>query len=155
MRFQVHSRSLLRAFAVAALLFAAAWLAGCSSGAQLRVTSVRNLNSPTRERGHRLAYRVIQFKETPALAGAQFPAVWKQEKTALPGVVGEPIEGSLVPDTTVAIKIKKAAGAKSFAIIGNFYKPQGECWYLVQEFGKKSNAVVTAGASCFTPGTAK
>lgn len=155
MRFQVQSRSVLRAGAVAALLVTAAWLTGCSSGPQLRVTSVRNLNSPTRDKGHRLGYRIIQFKEAPTLAGTQFPAVWKQEKSALPGVVGEPIEGSFDPDTTVAIRIKKAPGAKAYAILGNFYKPQGECWYLVQEFGKKSSAVVTAGASCFTPGTAK
>ena len=155
MRFQVQARSLVRGLVGATLLGAALWLTGCSSGMQLRVTTAHNLNSPSKDRGHRLAYRIVQFKEMPSLAGSQFPAVWKNEDKVLPGVVGKAVDGTFDPDTTVTVKVKQAPGAKAFAIIGNYYKPQGECWYLVQAFGRRGTAVVTAGASCFAPGTAR
>jgi len=145
-------RRLIGPGAVAAALL----IAGCSHDVMLRVTSVHNLNSPTKDRGHRLAYRLVQLKEMPPMAGVQFPSLWRHEKDVFPGLVlGEPEEGNLDPDTTVKLSVKRDKAATAFMLVGNYYKPQGSCWYYVQSFAQGSSVTLTAGPSCFSAKASK
>lgn len=136
--------------------FLAVALTGCASAPLLKKTikidfvATKDLNSATADRGFKLNYRIVQTSEVPSLEGAQVPTFWNKEKDLLGSAWLEQQDGSLQPGTTREESVPRNPRARAFIVVGNFYRPNTDCWYVIQPLKKGSSIKLTAGSSCFT-----
>ena len=76
--------------------------------------------------------------------------IWGKEKALFGDALLTRDAGFVDPNSKQAFSYAKNPKAKAAIVVGNFCKPDGACWYQVQNLSKGSRVNLKADASCLS-----
>lgn len=149
------------ALAVASLALAAAGFAGCSSipliggkpKASVKIAAAANVNDCGNGLGSPLRYRILQLKDGAVLTGVAVADLWDKEDKLLGGAfVARSQDMVIEPAAKRSVSVELDPATKAVAVVGDFCKTTGSCWYVVKSrSGGGLSFDLAADASCFRP----
>jgi len=155
------SKALFTSRSIHAALFAAALasLSGCSmmgmgkKSVSLSLEATAQCNTCGKASAQPLEFAVLQVTDPAAITGASLVQIWGKEKSLFGDALLTRDTGSIVPSQKQPYAYERNPKAKAIIVIGNFCKPDGNCWYYTQSLAKGSKLALRAEASCLAPAT--
>lgn len=136
-------------------LVAMAGVAGCSSvglggkkSISLALEATPQCNNCGKSSAQPLEFAVLQVTDPAAITGTSLVQIWGKEKALFGDALLTRDTGSIVPSTKAPYAYERNPKAKAVIVIGNFCKPDGNCWYYTQSLSKGSKLTLRAEASC-------
>ena len=150
------------AFAVLAAGLVVLPLSGCSAiglgkkSVSVSLTASADCNNCGKASAQPLEFEVLQVSDPGPIAGTSLAQVWGKEKDLFADKLLTRDTGSIVPGAVKQpFAFERNPKAKAVIVIGNFCKPDGNCWYFSQDLSKGSKLALEAGASCLARVTKK
>jgi type VI secretion system VasD/TssJ family lipoprotein len=148
----LKSRSALAAIAafcvLAAIGCAKVPLVGGKAAIQLSLEASDQCNTCGKQSAQPLEFAVIQVTDASAITGTSLVQIWGKEKALLGDALLTRDTGFIDPKAKQEFSYERNAKAKSVIVIGNFCKPEGTCWYVLQPLSKGSHLKLRAESSC-------
>src|SRR5215831_6200701 len=148
----VKSRSALASLAVLCLVglvgCAKVPLVGGKPAVQLSLEATDQCNTCGKQSAQPLEFAVVQVTDASAITGTSLVQIWSKEKALFGDALLTRDTGFIDPKTKQEFTYERNPKAKSVIVIGNFCKPDGSCWYVLQPLSKGSHLKLTAESSC-------
>lgn len=140
---------------VLAVLALAPFVAGCGimggkKSIQLSVEAGPECNNCGKDSPQPLEFAVLQLTDASAITGTSLVQIWGKEKNLFGDALLTRDTGSIIPRSTQPFAYQRDPKAKAVLVIGNFCKPDGNCWYFSQLLSKGSKLNLKAGSSCLS-----
>lgn len=136
-------------------------LSGCSSlpfiggkpKANVKMTAAANCNDCGKGVGAPLRYRILQLRDGSVLTGVSAADLWdKEEKLLGAAFIARSQDMVIEPGAKKSLTVELDPEARAVAVVGDFCKTQGSCWYYVRN--RKGGGVgisLVAEAACVRP----
>jgi len=140
---------------VLTLVALAPFVAGCGimggkKSIQLSIDAGPECNNCGKDSPQPLEFAVLQLTDASAITGTSLVQIWGKEKNLFGDALLTRDTGSIIPRSSQPFAYQRDPKAKAVLVIGNFCKPDGNCWYFSQSLTKGSKLNLKAGASCLT-----
>jgi type VI secretion system protein VasD len=133
-------------------------LSGCSSlpfiggkpKANVRMTASATSNDCGKGTGAPLRFRILQLRDGSVLTGVSVADLWdKEDKLLGAAFIARSQDMVIEPGTRKSLSVELDPEARAVAVVGDFCKTQGSCWYDVRS--RKGGGLgfdLVAEASC-------
>jgi type VI secretion system VasD/TssJ family lipoprotein len=143
----------MRAPAFAALVALVALTSGCGmmggkKSIQISLEAGADCNNCGKDSSQPLEFAVLQLTDASAITGTSLVQIWGKEKNLFGDALLTRDTGSIIPRSTQPFVYARDPKAKAVLVIGNFCRPDGNCWYYSQLLSRGSKISLKAGASC-------
>ncbi len=139
----------LIALALASLVAGCGMMGGKKS-IQLSLEATAQCNTCGKASAQPLEFAVLQLTDASAITGTSLVQIWGKEKALFGDALLTRDSGSIVPNSKQPYVYQRDPKAKAIVVIGNFCKPEANCWYFSQLLSRGSKLSLRAEASCLT-----
>lgn len=135
---------------LALALLAGGCMMGGKKSVQLSLEATDQCNTCGRASAQPLEFAVLQLTDASAITGSSLVQIWGKEKALFGDALLTRDTGSIVPNSKQPFVYARDPKTKAILVIGNFCKPDGNCWYYSHSLSKGSKMSLKAEASCLT-----
>src|SRR5882672_5375304 len=111
---------------------------GGKKSVQLSIEATPQCNTCGKSSAQTLEFAVIQVTDPAAITGTSLVQIWGKEKALFGDALLTRDSGSIVPSSKQPFAYERNPRAKAVIVIGNFCRPDGNCWSVVQSLSKGS-----------------
>lgn len=133
-----------------AFMIAGCGMMGGKKSVQLSLEATSQCNTCGRASAQPLEFAVLQLTDASAITGTSLVQIWGKEKALFGDALLTRDTGSIVPNSKQPFVYSRDPKTRAILVIGNFCKPDGNCWYYSQSLSKGSKLSLKAEASCLT-----
>jgi len=131
-------------------LAAGCGIMGGKKSIQLSLEAGPECNNCGKDSPQPLEFAVLQLTDASAITGTSLVQIWGKEKNLFGDALLTRDTGSIIPRSSQPFAYQRDPKAKAVLVIGNFCRPDANCWYVSQSLAKGSKLNLKAGASCLS-----